>query len=371
MAEFYDIDTATADCLLEPPTGIGGAIARCDFIDGPHGLKCVEVNFGAYLGGWQVRLLRQAYQDNASIRRFLTMERLSLPVHDPLAEMFSHVVRCTRVHLPGESSLNVALVVAASVASEDTPLAMLNREYNVLLRTVDPGLTGQILACVYPNGLVERTTRLFCQDHPVHAVIEHATDPTPPPVFRCFKAGTTTLYNGPCSRLLSNKRNLALLSQEMADSGLFTVAEAASIERYIPWTREVVAGRSFFEGAAVHLPDLLVRQQERFVLKPNEGARGDKVYVGRFTSAAEWRWQIESALAIPRSWVVQEYLPSHPHFYPDSPSTLSLRPHDVVWGAFCFGDQYGGTCVLVSPRDAHDGVVNLARGARLGIHLAG
>ncbi|MCB1057987.1 MAG: hypothetical protein KDD11_21005, partial [Acidobacteria bacterium] len=55
IAEFYGLeDEVFAMLWLEPPNGLAGAIGRCDFIDGPGGFRCLELNLAGNVGGWVV-----------------------------------------------------------------------------------------------------------------------------------------------------------------------------------------------------------------------------------------------------------------------------------------------------------------------------
>ena len=72
---------------------------------------------------------------------------------------------------------------------------------------------------------VERQGRLYAGEERVHAVVEAHDGGTAAPAARCFKAGSLNLDNAAVRTVLTDKRNLALLS-ELAGSGRFTPEES-------------------------------------------------------------------------------------------------------------------------------------------------
>jgi len=172
------------------------------------------------------------------------------------------------------------------------------------------------------------------------------------------------LFNGPISIVLSDKRNLALLSQSQRSS-LFSAEEQEVIRNHIPWTRLVAAERVEFHGEEVFLPDLLAAERNRLVLKEGRSFGGKGVHLGRATSAARWEEVARTALES-GGWVVQERLESLPYLYQCGES--GCAPHDVIWGPFVFGDTYGGVILRMQPQAA-GGAVNLSLAATEGIVL--
>jgi uncharacterized circularly permuted ATP-grasp superfamily protein len=186
---------------------------------------------------------------------------------------------------------------------------------------------------------------------------------TAPFAFRCFKSGGVRLYNGLSSAVLSDKRNLALLS-EAETSPVWSAEERELIRKYVPWTRAVCPRYTSWRGQRVFLPDFLTTNRRFLVLKPARGtAGGTDVRVGRFTSEAEWTAAVRRALA-ERWWIAQEEAESLPFLYQYGEE--GAAPHDVIWNLFVFGRHYGGCGVRVLPKGG-DGVVNAGRGATTGL----
>jgi len=123
------------------------------------------------------------------------------------------------------------------------------------------------------------------------------------PMARLRRAGCRVLAPQ-SARVLNNKRLMAVLSEGREwlapdDFGL--------VERFLPWTRQVVAETVEFEDGKHFLPDLLARARHRFVLKPADqnGSRG--VRLGHECAEPVWADAVATALAA-GTWIVQEYV---------------------------------------------------------------
>jgi hypothetical protein len=345
--------------LLDPPDGLDGALVRNDFIDSEAGLKCLEVNAGR-IGGWLFGYLEERFRTHPVIARFLAEEGLNPRYRDALAELLRHVIAHNRGKpLTAAGTLNVAIVIdRAGLASED---ARISRLYRELLP--DSGLSGSVVLCPYAD-LAVRENRIWYRDgRPVQAILEMTRENPPDGVFRSFKLGRVSLYNGPINVLLNDKRNLALLS-ENADSTVFSAAQREILHRHLPWTRTVGPGPATYRGDTRPLPELLVAHREHLVLKPAVGYQGGGVAIGSRTPPETWARLVREAVAQGR-WLVQERVSSRPYVYQCGEQGFAV--HDVVWGLFCFGESYGGGFLRMLPSDAGDGIINSARGASEGI----
>jgi hypothetical protein len=208
---------------------------------------------------------------------------------------------------------------------------------------------------------------LFVGEHRVHLVMEHHDGRGKLRLpLKHFKAGRVNLVGGgPMGRLLPDKANLALIS-ENALSDEFTGEERAFIERHVPWTRRVIPMRTTFRGRGIRLPDDLVDRRAELVLKKAGAFGGTAVFVGRFRTDAEWRGDLARA-AWEEDWIVQEYLEPIPYCF-QAGERGAVR-HDMVWGLFAFGDHFGGALLRMMPHAGTDGVVNSAQGAQVGVGL--
>ena len=82
------------------------------------------------------------------------------------------------------------------------------------------------------------------------------------PVVRAVRDGAVCMVNPFRCKLLHKKASLAVLSDE-AYRELFTPEQAASIDRYIPWTRIVAERKTLFQGQPVDLLPFLAEPPGR------------------------------------------------------------------------------------------------------------
>ncbi len=362
IAQFAGQDNALMVAMhMEPPDGLAVGLARNDYIDSEKGFYCLEVNFAANIGGWQIRFWQELCRTNPPVAEFLQQEGLDPTYQDPLLSLLRFLADQAEP-LAGGGAVNLAFVITQDFYRTMGPAAAnLNDLYRQIL--AERGREGTIHFCTYPQGLSARRGVLYHQDSPVQAVVEYSREPTPPDVYRCFKAESIRLFNSPLCGLLDNKRNLALLS-EHEESDAFTAEERRLIRDHIPWTRDVVPGTTRYQGEKADLKALLLGKQRDFVLKPIDGTQGQDVFVGPFVDPTAWQRQVEFAFRQKQKWIAQEMIPSRPYLYQSGDDGTGV--HDVVWGMFSFGTTYGGGFLRMIPQDTHDGVINAARGATEG-----
>ena len=351
---------AGAAIILEPPNGLDAILVRNDYIDTPEGLQCLEINAGL-IGGWKHRYFERRFLAHPVIARFLAAEGIAPYYRDSVAEMMRFVVD----HNLGKPTaaggeLNVAIAMtrrrpAAPGQSEEDDLS---RTYRAVLERGGSGLTGQAVLAAGADLAVRQNQIWYRNRWPVQALVMMSPEPLPPAVFRAFKSGRLSLYNGPVERFVNDKRILALLS-EHADSPLFTAEERQVLARHLPWTRAVGPGATTYRGETAALPDLLLAHRETLVLKPSTGHEGRGVTVGRLTPPEAWAGLVAEAVA-KGGWLAQERIESRPYLY--QCGEQGYGRHDVVWGTFCFGDGYGGAFLRMVPSGT-EAVINSFRGA--------
>jgi hypothetical protein len=368
MAKFYDFDQVDLlSVVLAQPNGIGEALSRGDYIETKEGWKCIELNAGSYLGGWQTEVLEELYLGCPLIDTFLRQNRIAAGHRKTFRMMFSHIIRSTvRNSVWDGGDCNLAFVLYPHLDSQVASFHFPDRfqeEYALALREQAGSLRGRIFVCGYDDLKVD-STFLRYRGERVHAVLEQHNGLTSRVAFRCFKAGGISLFSGPVTMLLSDKRNVALLSERMGSND-FTRQERELIERHIPWTRRVGEGAVDYHGRNISLPDLLCERRRDMVLKNAQSLGGEAVYPGRFLSAAEWETVLARAFR-EGNWIVQEHVDALP--YIGQCGEHGMVPFDVVWGNFVCGERYGGTFVRMLPKHRAS-LVNVARGAEVGIVL--
>lgn len=363
IADFYGIDRDTARVATSYIARVGRlqeALARGDFIDTLEGFRCVELNVAGNIGGFEAALWLDRYARVPFLQEYFRESGIRFRVTDPMRELFAHLIDGALRHTaPGEPVI-MALVTEDVMAPEWT--AKLGAVYGEIAAT--RGRPGRFL--------LARPSALTTQDGRIHvgaerlSVVAEATGVLPLPLFAAAMAGTTDVHVGPPSRLLSDKLNLALLSEavEIGDERL-TVEERRTIEATVPWTRRAAEEFVTWRGERVYLPDLLISQRDRLILKLGYSMQGRDVYSGRGCSDASWSEVVRTALEH-RGWVAQEFQTSRPYLFQAPEGGCS--PHDVTWGPFVCGDRYGGCFLRLQPSGG-SGVINVSRGATQGLVL--
>jgi uncharacterized circularly permuted ATP-grasp superfamily protein len=108
------------------------------------------------------------------------------------------------------------------------------------------------------------------------------------------------------TKLAHKKTGFAILS-DPAYHHLFTPEQLSCIRKHIPWTRRVRNERTIYNGEERELLDVVRRERERLVIKPNDDYGGHGVLIGWETDAEEWEEAIRVAIRTP--FVVQERVP--------------------------------------------------------------
>jgi hypothetical protein len=366
LSDFYGLGSPLiAELLFTPPTGAETMLSRGDFIETAGGFKCIEFNFTPSLGGWGTTIITGLQLSAPPTARFIESEGLRPTFTDTMLEMLRHVIEGTRSKgIVRTGDLTIAFMThPEAVATVVEQLDYFNREMQRTIETMGLDLRGRVVSCS-PERLIVAGNRVFHDNQRVAAVVELGLIRTPPHVYRPFKGGLVGLYNGPMGAMLSDKRNLALLSQHAA-SARYSPEEQALIEAHVPWTRLVAPGEVDYGGEMRPLVELLTADQGRFVLKQANAFGGKGVVLGRFASPELWRHTLDKAVAS-RAWVAQEIAESLPYLYQSGDYGCSV--HDMVWGPFVFGERYGGVVLRMQPAAA-GGPVNLNLSASEGIVL--
>jgi hypothetical protein len=126
------------------------------------------------------------------------------------------------------------------------------------------------------------------------------------PLARAYANGKVCMANSFRTKVAHKKAGFAILSDPRYEY-LFDAEQLEVIRRHIPWTRVVREGRTTFLDGEDELLDLIRRERERLVLKPNDDYGGGGVRIGWETGPDEWEQAIKHALLSP--YVVQERAP--------------------------------------------------------------
>jgi amino acid adenylation domain-containing protein len=363
MSQYYEIPEAMIKTQLNGVTHqfINGLMARGDFVLTASGFKCIEYNVSANIGGLQVPDWEALYLENPIISQFLEENHIKIKNKNLLSIFLEHVVKTARESLfHVHDQLNTAIVFPGFTKSPNpnTAESVLNQLYTQSLHQVDKRLSGRIIFCDFSHLKVSEDT-LYYNDTPIHTLVEMYGGVVPPEILELFKVNRINLFNGAITGLLSNKLNLALLSENQ-DSALFSQEEKEIIRTYIPWTRKTLDSQTTYKGDNINLVEFIRGNKDKLVLKPAIGYGGERIYIGKNTSRQEWENALRQAIN-ERKWLVQEHVQSLPLLYQFGEA--GVEPHQAIWGFFVFGDTYGGGCIRILPQSNEKGIVNAQQGA--------
>lgn len=371
MSEFYHIDEDFMRHVVLMENGIDrlieGALGRGDFIKTPEKWWCVEFNLASNLGGvWETSAWEETIISIPVIADYLKSHGLRARVRNTLRMMMHHVIRhAGKTGLAAGGEVNVAYAFPDEFLADDDEAQALTSyfadNYRAVLRHAGNGLRGTWHTCRNSELDVNRN-QVFVAGQRVHVMVEISGGIVPLHLLRCHQQGTLNIHNGPVTHILCNKLNMALLSM-FQDSEVFSNEERQLIQTHVPWTRRVAEEESDFNGEAIDVPQFIQRNRERLVLKKSVGSSGNFVVAGPSKSQDEWEQALQLALA-EGDWIAQKFIRCPPVLYQHGPS--GCCPHNVIWGLFAFGEEYGGAFLRLMP-EQNGKVVNRQRGSTDGV----
>ena len=367
MSDYYGIPAKEIKNQLDGVTAghIDNLVGRGDFIISSPGLKCLEYNVATSMGGWQIPIWEYMYLNHPIITRFLKERGMKTKNENLIRLFLEHVLQTVLSGMSArDSEINIAFVVeGAADRHKGTISKYLEMIFKEILRNQNKGLKGSAITCDYHH-LSFIDNYIFYKENRIHALVELYLGYVSNEVMRAFKAGNIRLINGPISFLLSNKLNLALLSDPAA-TGVFTTEEKKIIHDYIPWTRKITPGNTTYRNEKIaNLEQFLLTNREKLVIKPSAGLGGKGICIGAKSPVQEWEQAVKIAIK-EKNWLVQELVESAPGLYQAGENGYDV--HDMVWGFFIFGDRYCGAWNRVMPQKGSKGVINCHQGATVSI----
>jgi hypothetical protein len=357
LASYYKISEVFARVFLESALDPSPLMLRADAILSSRGLKIVEVNAGPSIGGWQIQWMDPQYRKQSALKPFF--EENACHSRNIPFEYTKHLITKGREYA-ANGPVNVLFLVEEHVLVTDVS-DTIRILFSMALKECDA--VGDVHFKTKFSGVSFTGSGVFVGGERISviAMLHHETPlELPLDLFRSFLRGQVYWPGSPFDAVMADKRSLAITYMHK-DTSLFTTSERELIESHIPWSSAVTSQDVDFRERKWSLRDLILEHREDFVLKSAQSAQGKDVFVGRFQSDEDWANALDRAMR-EETWLVQEYCASLP-FYGQSGDEGYVE-HDVVWGVFGFGGNYGGCWLRLMPRDAGDGVVNSAKGAQ-------
>jgi uncharacterized circularly permuted ATP-grasp superfamily protein len=347
---------ALKDNELMAVLGLTEREMRMARIDPGYSRLCVSSRLDSYLSGSGFQFLEYNAETPAGVGDQMQLEKVLLPLNhlqeflaqhacwlpEPHRLLLISLVETYREWGGEEERPQIAIVDWKGVATES--------EFRILR---DYFLTeGYPTVIADPEELRYEGGHLSAGDFRVdivykrvviHEFLERCDESHP--LARACLDGRVCMINSFRTKLAHKKTVFAILSDPVY-SGLFTADEIAVFQKHIPWTRPVDSGVTSFHGGEYRLMDLVRRERERLVLKPNDDYGGHGVFIGWEATPAEWEQAI--ALALERPYVVQERAPLKTIPMPMFSDRVRLEELFVDFNPFLFNNKTEGALIRLS-----------------------
>ena len=160
---------------------------------------------------------------------------------------------------------------------------------------------------------------------------------------------------------LPHKKAFFSVLTDPAYQRLTSADERAVVRAHVPWTRLVADTATDWQEQRGGLLEIVRRERERLVLKPNDEYGGKGVALGWETSAQQWDAALSAALDDPPgSWVVQQRIPVRREVFPcfDADGRVTMRDMLVDLAPYLFRGRMGGYLTRLS----ETGLANVTSG---------
>jgi hypothetical protein len=123
------------------------------------------------------------------------------------------------------------------------------------------------------------------------------------PLLRAYQDHAVCVVNNFRSELAQKKAIFDLLTDESITAN-FPASERRTIRDFVPWTRVVHETKTKFHNKTVDLPDFILHNRQKLVLRPNDDGVDQYSFRGSEVDDAGWEKALRTALRSP--YVVQE-----------------------------------------------------------------
>ncbi|HSC27197.1 MAG TPA: hypothetical protein VLD67_07985 [Vicinamibacterales bacterium] len=150
---------------------------------------------------------------------------------------------------------------------------------------------------------------------------------------------------------LAHKKAFFAVLTDPRNEGMFSHAELDVIRSHVPWTRVLRDGAADRHGRRTGLLDVVRRERETLVLKPNDEYGGTGVTLGWEQDERAWDAAVDRALADPAgTWIVQDRIPVRRETFPrfDADGRVTMGDMLVDLAPYLFRGRMGGFLTRLS-----------------------
>jgi hypothetical protein len=133
------------------------------------------------------------------------------------------------------------------------------------------------------------------------------------PLVRAYRDRAVCVVNSFRSELAQKKAIFDLLTDDSITANYPTL-ERRAIRDFIPWTRIVSATKTVYKDETVDLPEFILANRERLILKPNDDSGDRDSYLGSELDGPGWERALKTALR--SSYVAQEVVEPNKSVFP-------------------------------------------------------
>ncbi|MBA2301917.1 MAG: hypothetical protein H0W08_04720 [Acidobacteria bacterium] len=167
---------------------------------------------------------------------------------------------------------------------------------------------------------------------------------------KAYEARAVCVANTFRCKLPHKKAFFAVLT-DPRNAKLFSPLEHAVIAAHVPWTRLVADRSAEKDGTELPLLEMVRRDRETLVLKPNDEYGGKGVILGWEADPSAWDAAVDAALRDPPgAWIVQERIPVRREIFPqfDDAGDVTNREMLVDLAPYLFRGRMSGFLTRLS-----------------------
>lgn len=328
-----------------PPVRLG----RADLVRDDTAFRLVEFNTSSSLGGCEIAEMGRGMLTDPALREF--SQARGLTFGDPTEGMMASL----EASCPSADGRPLAVVKwpnSADTADDFSHMELFLAQLTDLGYETVQCHVGRL---EYRDGVLlaagRRVDRVFRTFQLSRLTDDAESRALAAPLLDAVADGAAALFAPIQADVYGIKDCLALLSDE-ANRSSFDAAELDVIDRMLPWTRLLRAGRTSREGRSVDLVEHVLANQNDLVLKPSAGFAGQGITAGWMVTPDEWTRRVTAAVGQP--YVVQlRATPTVERFVDDTDPEV-LAPCLLSWGVFHTVRGYSGAFVKGIPHGEQD-----------------